>query len=200
MCHAGSLVVRVSAANLNPCPAGVIQPNDRRTHLRRQIHDLHDLRRIGFRKRPAEYREILRENEHQPSFNPSIARDEPVAVILLLLHAKIVRTMRHQLVSLLERALIEQKLDTLTGVHLAFFMLPLAPQRAAAFFGETVAFLQFLKLLFEVHGGEIIGEELQSLMEDGRASHPSPSIRERCAAGDARAYIVLSYSMVDPSG
>src|SRR6266699_2581040 len=90
--------------------------------------------------------------------------------------------MRHQLVSLLEPALIEQKLDTLTGVHLAFFMLALAPQRAAAFFGETVAFLQFLKLLFEVHGGEIIGEELQSLMEDGRASHPFPSIRERCAA------------------
>src|SRR5439155_12980817 len=117
----------------------------------------------------------------------------------LLLHAKIVRTMSNQLVSLLERALIEQKLDTLTGVHLAFLMLPLAPQRAAAFFGETVAFLQFLKLLFEVHGGEIIGEELQSLMEDGRLARFLLSANG-CAAGDARAYIVLSYSMVDPSG
>src|SRR5437762_11552355 len=106
--------------------------------------------------------------------------------------------MRHQLVSLLERALIEQKLDTLTGVHLAFFMLPLAPQRAAAFFGETVAFLQFLTLLSDVHGGELLGEELQPLMDDGRAFHPLPSIRAPCAAVVASAYLVLSYSTVDP--
>src|SRR5207253_11365242 len=120
---------------------------ERRSHRRRQLHELHGLGRVRLRHRPSESREILPENNTQPPCNPSIARDEPIAVILLLLHAKSVRTMRHQRVSLLERALIEQKLDTLTGVHLAFFMLPLAPQRAAAFFGETVAFLQFLKLL-----------------------------------------------------
>jgi len=44
--------------------------------------------------------------------------------------------------------------------------------------------------LFEVHGGEIIGEELQSLMESGRLARFLRSLK-RCAGGDARAYIVL---------
>jgi len=36
-------------------------------------------------------------------------------------------------------------------------------------------------------------------MEDGRLARFLPSVK-RCAGGDARAYIVLGYSMVDPNG
>ena len=59
--------------------------------------------------------------------------------------------MRDQLIGFLEGALVEQKLDALAGRHLALFVLPLAPLRAAAFLGHLVSLFQFGNLLFEFH-------------------------------------------------
>ena len=59
--------------------------------------------------------------------------------------------MSHQLVGLLERALVEQKFNALSRRHLAFFMLPFAALLASALFRQAVALLQFVNLLLELH-------------------------------------------------
>ena len=51
-------------AFLNARAARIVQADDRRAELHRQIHDLHDLRGVGLRQRSAEDREVLREREH----------------------------------------------------------------------------------------------------------------------------------------
>ena len=65
--------------------------------------------------------------------------------------------MRDQLVSLLKRALVEQKVNALASRHLAFFVLSFATLPSAAFRSQTIAPLQLFQFLFEIHGGEIIG-------------------------------------------
>jgi hypothetical protein len=40
---------------------------------------------------------------------------------------------------------------------IAFFVLPLAPLRASAFFGELVTLFEFRNFFFEIHGGIIAG-------------------------------------------
>ena len=124
---------------LNARAAGVIQSYERRAHFCRQVHDLHNLRRIGLGKRSTKHGEVLSEDEHQASFDPSVAGDESVSVIFLLLHAKIMRTVCDQLIRLLERALIEQKFDSFARAHFALFVLPLATLRSATLFGQAVA-------------------------------------------------------------
>ncbi len=133
-------------------PAGIIQPNDRRAHLGRQVHDLDDLSRVRLRKRSPEHGEILGENINQPALNAPISGDESVAVNLLLGHAEVVAAVGDELVGFLERALVEQKFNALAGRHLAFFVLALAAFGAATIFGKLVPPFKFGNLLFEVHG------------------------------------------------
>ena len=64
------------------------------------------------------------------------------------------RAVGYQLIGFLECAVIEQELDALAGGHLAFFVLPFATLRPAAFFGQAIAFLKLLQLLFQVHEWE----------------------------------------------
>src|SRR6202011_4208371 len=99
----------------------------------------------------AKNREVLGEDEHQPSFDASVPGDEAVAVELLLGHAEIVRAVRNQPVGFLERTLVEQKLDALAGRHLALLMLPFAALLPAALRSQAVALLQFFEFLFQVH-------------------------------------------------
>ena len=139
-------------AFLNPRPARIIQPNHRRAHFRRQVHDLHDLSRIRLRQRSAEHREVLGKHIDQPPLNAAVASDKSVAVDFLLGHAEIIAPVRDQFVGLLERALIEQELDPLARRHLSFFVLALAALGPAAILGELVALVQLSDFLFEIHG------------------------------------------------
>ena len=139
-------------AFLNPRSTGIVQPNHRRSHLRRQIHDLHNLPGIRFRQRPTKHCEVLRKYVHEPPLNAPVASDEPVAIDLLVGHAEVIAAMRDELIGLLERPLIEQELDALAGRHLSFFMLALAALGAATVFRELVPLIEFGDFLFEIHG------------------------------------------------
>ena len=58
-------------AFLNARAAGIVQADDRRAGLQREVHDLDDLLRVGFRERAAEDREVLREDVRgRPSMRP----------------------------------------------------------------------------------------------------------------------------------
>src|SRR5208282_2194943 len=110
--------------------------------------------RICLRERSAEHGKILREHIDQPPFDSSVARDETIAIRLLLGHAEIAAAMRDQLVGLFEAAFVEQELDALPRQHLAFLMLALAPLLASTFFSELIALLQFSDFSFDIHGGK----------------------------------------------
>ena len=66
-------------ALLDARAARVVQPDDRRAELHREIHDLHDLRGVGFRGRSAEDGEVLREGEDLPAVDQAVAGDDAVA-------------------------------------------------------------------------------------------------------------------------
>ena len=61
-------------AFLNAGAAGIVQADDGRAGLERQVHDLDDLLRVGFRERTSEYGEILREDEGQAAVDRGRSR------------------------------------------------------------------------------------------------------------------------------
>ncbi len=119
-------------AFLDPRAARVVQPDDRRAELHRQIHDLHDLGGVGLRQRATEHREVLREGEDLAAADQAVARDHPVAGHDLLLHPEVAAAVRDELVDLLERARIEQQLHPLARGELAGLVLALVARLAAA--------------------------------------------------------------------
>ena len=66
-------------AFLNARAAGVVQADDRRAQLQRQVHDLDDLGGVGFRQRSAEDGEVLGEGEHLTAVDEAVAGDDAVA-------------------------------------------------------------------------------------------------------------------------
>ena len=139
-------------AFLDARAAGVVQADDRRADAHGGVHDFHDFGGVGLRQRAAEHGEVLGKDEHQPAFDASVAGDEAVAVILLLVHAEVGAAMRDQLVGLFEGAFVEQELDALARRHLALLVLAGAALFASTGIGQRVAALQFGQLLFQVHG------------------------------------------------
>ena len=91
-------------------------------------------------KRAAEDGEILREDKDLAPVNQAVSGDETVAGNLLRLHPEIAAAMSDQLVELLERSVVEQKLDALARGHLAFFVLAFDSLGAATGFSRGVLF------------------------------------------------------------
>ena len=60
--------------------------------------------------------------------------------------------MGDETVGLFKSAVIKEKLDALACRHFAFFVLAFAALLSSAFFSQPVAALQFMQLLFQVHG------------------------------------------------
>ena len=130
-------------AFLDARAARIVQADDGRAGLERQVHDLDDLLRVGFRERTAEDREILREDIGRAAVDQAVAGDEAVAVDDLFLHAEVVATVADQLVGFLEGAFIEQQVDAFARGEFAFGVLAGAALVSAARFGRGVAALQF---------------------------------------------------------
>ena len=87
---------------------------------------------MGFGKRAAKNGKILRKNINQPAVDGAIAGNHAIAGIFFLFHPKIDRAVRNQHPDLLERAFIHQKMQTLAGGKLSFFMLSFNAGFAAA--------------------------------------------------------------------
>ena len=129
-------------ALLDARAAGVIEPDDRRPRLHRHVLDLDDLLRMGLRQRAAEHGKILGEDEGLAAVDGAPAGDDAVAGHLVLLHAELGRAVLDEHVELLERALVEQKLDALARGQFAAGVLRLDALLAAA---ELRARAPFLK-------------------------------------------------------
>ena len=71
-------------AFLDPRAAGVVEPDDRRADLHRQVHDLADLLGVRLGQRPAEDGEVLAEDEDEPAVDRAVAGDDAVAEDALL--------------------------------------------------------------------------------------------------------------------
>ena len=125
-------------AFLDARAAGIVQPDDRRAQLERQVHDLDDLGGVGLRQRPAEDREVLGEDEDLTAFDQAVSRDDAVAGNQLLVHAEVAATVCDQPVELFEGPGIVEQLDPLASGQLAGGVLALEPIGAAAKLGAPI--------------------------------------------------------------
>ncbi len=149
--------VRVTAERqhtfLNARAAGVVEADHRRSGLHREVHDLDDLLRVGFRERAAEYGEVLREDERRATVDEAVAGDEAVAFDHLLIHAEIGAAVADEFVGFDEGAFIEQQIDALTGCEAALGVDLRLALGSTASFGGSVASAEF----FESVGHEFQG-------------------------------------------
>ncbi len=122
-------------AFLDARAAGIVQADDGRAGLERQVHNLDDLLGVGFRERTAEDREVLREHVGGTAVDQAVAGDEAVAVDDLFLHAEVVAMVTNQLVGFLEGAFVEQQIDAFARGELAFGVLACAALVSTARFG-----------------------------------------------------------------
>ena len=114
-------------AFLDPRATRIVEADDRRPDLHRQIHDLADLAGVRLRQRPTEDREVLREDEHQPAVDRAMAGDDAVAEIVRSLRVGRGGPVGHERVELDERSRVEEQLEALAGRELAHRMLALDP-------------------------------------------------------------------------
>ena len=98
-------------------PPRIVESDDRRADLHRQVHDLADLLRVRFRKRAAENRKILRKDKNLAAVDQAVAGDDAVAGKLLLLHPEIGRTMHDKFVELFKAAFVQKKFDAFARGH-----------------------------------------------------------------------------------
>ena len=89
---------------LNARAAGIVQPNNRRADLHRQVHHLADFFGVSFGKGTAKDCEVLREDKHLAAVDQAVAGDNAIAGIFLFVQTKIARAMLNQLVEFFERA------------------------------------------------------------------------------------------------
>ena len=116
-------------AFLDPRAAGIVEPDDRRADLHRQIHDLADLLGVRLRQRSAEDREVLAEDEDRPAVDLAVAGDDAVAEERFGRGRVAVRDER---VELDERSRVEQQVESLARRQLAGVVLLRDARRAAA--------------------------------------------------------------------
>ena len=95
-------------ALLNTGATGIIETDHRRAHFHGLVHDLADLFRMGFGKRPAEYGEVLTENENQPTVHGAVAGDDAIAGDHVCIHVEIRAPVLDEHVPFLEAVLVEQ--------------------------------------------------------------------------------------------
>ena len=93
--------------------------------LHGQVHDLAHLLREDLRERPAEHREVLREDEHLAAEDRAVAGHDRVAPRTVLAHVELDLAVAHEPVELDERARIEELLEPLASEELPSLALPL---------------------------------------------------------------------------
>ena len=107
------------AALLDTGTAGVIETDDGSADGHGLVHDLADLLGVGEGEGAAEDGEVLGVDEDETAVDGTVAGDDTVARVVLLLHTEVGATVGLELVVLAEGALIEEELETLTGGELA---------------------------------------------------------------------------------
>ena len=104
---------------LDTRPAGVVDPNDRRTVLQRQVEHLADFLAVGLSHRPAQHGKVLGKDVHGPAVYLAPAGDDAVAWITPLGQTKVSRPVGDELAQFVERAGVEQIVQPLAGGQFA---------------------------------------------------------------------------------
>ena len=129
-------------AFLDARAARVVEADDGCTDLHRLVEELAYFLGVGFGQGPAEYGEVLAEDEHHAAVYRAVPRDDAVAEDLVVFHAEVGAAMLDERIPFLETVLVEQELDALAGRQLAAgvlgvdALLPAAECRRRAFPGE----------------------------------------------------------------
>src|SRR5262249_30100407 len=123
---------------------GIVQADDRRSGLEREIHDLADLACVALGQRTAEDREVLREDVYQAAIDAAVSGHETIARDHLFVHAEVAALMRYELVQLFERVGVEQQIDALPRREFVFPVLARAALLASAFLGRALSPPEFL--------------------------------------------------------
>ena len=118
-------------ALLDARAARVVEADDGRARLHRQVHHLADLARVRLGQRAAEHGEVLREQEHRPPVDGAVAGDDAVAQRLVVAQAEVGRPVGDQLVDLDEAAGVAHQVDALARGQLAGLVLARDALRAA---------------------------------------------------------------------
>ena len=125
-------------AFLNSRATGIVQADDRRSHLHGEIHDLADLLGIGFAERAAENGEVLGEDVNETAIDAAVSGDHAVAGILLLLHSEIEAAMVTNLSISSKESLSSRSATRSRAVSLAVGLLAFQALLAAAKFGRAI--------------------------------------------------------------
>jgi len=133
-------------ALLDAGAGAVVEADDRRTHLQRQIHHLVDLLGEHLAERTAEDREVLAEHEHLATIDGAPPGDHPVGVGPFVEPGRM-RSMARQQVELLEAARVEQHVDALASEQLALLVLAFDRPLRARVEGLLSSFVQVAELL-----------------------------------------------------
>ena len=106
---------------LDPRAARVVQADDRRARLHREVHHLADLRGVRLGEGAAEDGEVLREDEDGAPLHADRAGDDAVARdrVARPVHAEVAAPVDDEGVGLLEGARVAEKLDALARRELA---------------------------------------------------------------------------------
>ena len=119
---------------LDPRAARVVQADDGRARLHREVHHLADLRRVRLGERAAEDGEVLGEDEDRAPLDPDRAGHDAVARdrVPRRVHAEVAAAVDDERVRLLEGARVAEELDALARGELPGLVLLLQARLAAA--------------------------------------------------------------------
>ena len=131
-------------AFLDPRAARVVQADDRRTDLHREVHDLADLLGVRLRQRTTEDREVLAEDEDRPAVDLAVAGDDAVAEERLGRGRVAVGDER---IEFDERVGVEQQVEPFARRQLAGFVLLRDARLAAAHPGRRAHLVKAIESL-----------------------------------------------------
>ena len=129
-------------AFLDAGPAGVVEPDDRRADLHRQVHQFADLLGVALGEGAAEDGKVLGEDEDGSPVDPTVPGDNPVPRDLLLRHPEVLAAVLNQLADLLEAAAVEEGLDPFPGGQLAVAVVAGDPVWASPQLGPPILLFQ----------------------------------------------------------
>ena len=119
-------------AFLDPRAARIVEPDDRRADLHRQVHDLADLLGVRLGQRAAEDREVLAEDEDEPAVDRAVAGDDAVAEDVVLVQPESVARCVTNASSSTNDPGSSSRSSRSRAVSLPQRMLPFDPDGAAA--------------------------------------------------------------------
>ena len=147
----GGIACQAVHTFLDACAARIVEGNDGSTVLQGKLLHLYNLCGIRLAERTAMRREVVGIDKYKAAVYLSVTGHHAVSGNLFLLHAEVGATVVHELVQLIERAFVQQHVNTFAGSHAAggvlFLYLVYAPTQRGTF----VQFLKLAVYFFSVH-------------------------------------------------